>query len=451
MKSSAMPPSNTVDMHIEKDNILHELVQKFIPSYESEYKFAESRTNLCEQQGHKLNLLLRIVESLRNEIATKDHNIQHERFESGYGDSSASSINIHQYLQNDNKNENLTRRNQRLSSENLTDSLYLLSSATSASSNNAQTKYIVKITSTNKMILIKTTEYFANYMKNNMSTLQDDNLYPIPDYNETINISDIKSIRDIFPSFDAIKNIVSTSTMSSSSSIASTSSSSMPSSINEKNLQDAIKYLNEIGYKIIYEDHNNTSTLNTSTEKVAKIKLLQYNLAHLLALNRNSGTNQMKMSAELLNFFETYLKVLQFANAEMIKNHFESSGYASDVNSTDYEISGTNSDKNVSTESPKMINAKLSELKMVKTVNLTDYLTFALNSSSIPQHLHNDLSELYDFLLADMKSDKTKDFFPTTHEKIGFIKELFHYLLDKNVVSDRERNLLNTFLPFIKK
>lgn len=194
--------------------------------------------------------------------------------------------------------------------------------------------------------------------------------------------------------------------------------------------QKALRYLELIRYQAI--DHVKPSKLFVSTGIAAsdddkstsapmkrrKIKLLEHNLSHLLATKR-------AIPHDVMEFFENYLKALQFADAtqEQIERR--------------HAVSSTPIDNAVTAQNT------------IKIINLTDYLLSTLNANVIPRQLSGHLDDLYDYLLVELNNDDLSDFFPKTMNKSGFILELFDFLQESKMVDGRVKSLIDMFRPFV--
>lgn len=249
--------------------------------------------------------------------------------------------------------------------------------------------FMVRVYPDKTMTIISVIDY-GNDVKNHTNPVND-NLYPIPDYNDIISNGGISDIRDIFPKLSHLLS-------------------------NDTNaiFWEANSYLRQIAYKIVYDDHNNS---------VRKIKLLEHNLARLLANSRHNG-----MPDKLFQFFIAYLQALRFADIE----------WSYWANRTTY----MENDSNTVIRQPTVVEFK-------KLVNLTDYLLATLNSTIVPDNMLNDLAKLYDFLLVDMKNDVLTDFVPQTQEANGFIRELFTFLMKSPQSPEELKKIMEAFIPFI--
>lgn len=251
--------------------------------------------------------------------------------------------------------------------------------------------YIVKVGKDNAMNLVP----IIDSEKTLDPTME---MYPIPDLNQTTSLHHIVNLNGLLPhvarggkadKFDAIGIM--------------------------RKFKNGVNLLNDLGYKIIF---NETDT----SDSVRIFDVLLLNIRHILDQKADA------LSPQMVEFFQNYLRALLFAGKEM-----------------DSVSEATN--KNL-----KAFRApNLAEIKMTKTVNLTDYLMSALNTNKMPAYLLDDLYKLYDFLLVDLGEEHLKDFFPATNNKGDFLKELFGFLQQSKAVDTAQKNLLTIFSSFIKK
>lgn len=235
----------------------------------------------------------------------------------------------------------------------------------------------VMITSSGEMEFITTADQLNNISEEIL-------IYPIPAQNETLPNDINLSVHAIFPVIPESLHIY-------------------------KSYQNALRFLELIEYHPIDPIAVSVRIAATTNKSRRKIKLLAHNLAHLLA-------TQTAIPLDVKEFFENYLKVLQFAENQQ-----------------------------------EIVAVSSVAVKRVEIINLTDYLLSTLNSSKIPRELSRHLDDLYDYLLVDLKNDDLNDFYPRTTDKVGFVIELFEYLQASNVVDDRIRNLIGMFRPFVEK
>lgn len=91
-----------------------------------------------------------------------------------------------------------------------------------------------------------------------------------------------------------------------------------------------------------------------------------------------------------------------------------------------------------------------SKMKIVKIINLTDYLLSTIKDSAIPKELKNDYHELKQFLLVELKNEDLNSFHPESNRKDLFMAQLFDYLIQSKVVDSKKKKLLEMFKKFIR-
>lgn len=91
-----------------------------------------------------------------------------------------------------------------------------------------------------------------------------------------------------------------------------------------------------------------------------------------------------------------------------------------------------------------------SKMKIIKIINLTDYLSSTIKDSEIPKNLKNDFHQLKQFLLVELKNEDLSLFHPDSNRKDIFMVQLFDYLIQSKVVDNKKKKLLEMFKKFIR-
>lgn len=91
-----------------------------------------------------------------------------------------------------------------------------------------------------------------------------------------------------------------------------------------------------------------------------------------------------------------------------------------------------------------------SKVKVIKIINLTDYLASTIKDSDIPRDLKSNYVELKQFLLVDLQNEDLSTFHPDSNRKDVFMVQLFDYLIQSKVVDNKRRKLLEVFKKFIR-
>lgn len=91
-----------------------------------------------------------------------------------------------------------------------------------------------------------------------------------------------------------------------------------------------------------------------------------------------------------------------------------------------------------------------SKMKIIKIINLTDYLSSTIKDSDIPKDLKSNFQELRQFLLVELKNEDLSLFHPDSNRKDVFMAQLFDYLIQSKIVDDKKKKLLETFKKFIR-
>lgn len=91
-----------------------------------------------------------------------------------------------------------------------------------------------------------------------------------------------------------------------------------------------------------------------------------------------------------------------------------------------------------------------SKMKIIKIINLTDYLSSTIKDSDVPKDLKNNYHELKQFLLVELKNEDLSSFHPDSNRKDVFMTQLFEYLLQSKIVDSRKRKLLEMFKKYIR-
>lgn len=91
-----------------------------------------------------------------------------------------------------------------------------------------------------------------------------------------------------------------------------------------------------------------------------------------------------------------------------------------------------------------------SRMKVIKIINLTDYLSSTIRDSDIPKDMKSNFHDLKEFLLVELKNEDLSTFHPDSNEKDTFMRQLFDYLIESKIVDNRKKKLLEMFRKFIR-
>lgn len=91
-----------------------------------------------------------------------------------------------------------------------------------------------------------------------------------------------------------------------------------------------------------------------------------------------------------------------------------------------------------------------SKMKIIKIINLTDYLTSTIKESEIPKDLKSSFHRLKQFLLVELKNEDLALFHPDSNRKYVFMVQLFDYLTQSKNVDTKMKKLLEIFKKFIR-
>lgn len=91
-----------------------------------------------------------------------------------------------------------------------------------------------------------------------------------------------------------------------------------------------------------------------------------------------------------------------------------------------------------------------SKMKIIKIINLTDYLSSTIKAVDIPKNLKGQFQELTQFLLVELKNEDLDSFHPDSNRKGVFMVQLFDYLIQSKMVDNKKKKLLGMFKKFIR-
>lgn len=91
-----------------------------------------------------------------------------------------------------------------------------------------------------------------------------------------------------------------------------------------------------------------------------------------------------------------------------------------------------------------------SKVKIIRIINLTEYLSSTIKDSDLPKDLKNKFDELKQFLLIELRNEDLSNFHPDSNRKDVFMKQLFDYLIQSKIVDQKIKKLLEIFKEYIR-
>lgn len=91
-----------------------------------------------------------------------------------------------------------------------------------------------------------------------------------------------------------------------------------------------------------------------------------------------------------------------------------------------------------------------SKMKIIKIINLTDYLASTIKDSDVTSDLKSHFQELKKFLLVELKNEDLSSFHPDSNRKDVFMMQLFDYLIQSKIVDNKRKKLLEIFKKLIR-
>ncbi|XP_037048575.1 uncharacterized protein LOC119083059 isoform X1 [Bradysia coprophila] len=91
-----------------------------------------------------------------------------------------------------------------------------------------------------------------------------------------------------------------------------------------------------------------------------------------------------------------------------------------------------------------------SRMKIIKIINLTDYLSSTIKDTDIPKDMKGNFHDLKEFLLVELRNEDLSTFHPDSNQKDTFMIQLFDYLIQSKIVDNKKKKLLEMFRKFIR-
>ncbi len=170
---------------------------------------------------------------------------------------------------------------------------------------------------------------------------------------------------------------------------------------------------------------------NLLADQHVKLLLLEFNIFELCNFTSNDHKNRNEIISKQLTLCSDGISKLKSrVNGEARKTLEK---YSQDILAAMNEYRVTH----------------VSKMKIIKIINLTDYLSSTINESEIPSGLRSTFLKLKHFLLVELKNEDLSAFHPDSNRKDVFMVQLFDYLIKSKIVDNKTKKLLELFKKFI--